>query len=355
MSVLEFTGMHHGTLFLPKATLPDCWCSILEESEYRKYLRKREMKVEDVENAVTTVKELEANLKANGKTFESATVSDLKQYISSSISDGSNTEDRIIALTRYFWMTKRNDLYTYFVGIVGGRGVYTSIGERLGKLEGEAKRGEVFDGFKPPPLGSPPKAYPACTKELLSRLSASLPPEEVKKVLAGNHHRIPAEGFAEMKKRYENAETMEAFLAGEHQHLIAELENAMKAGRLWYEQTITPEVVEYVKKDQTIQNGMLVGDRVLKSKIPFAPDKWLAEKDPKMRRYYSCHCQLAREAILNDTSKPLGTFCYCSAGYEKFPLEVVLGVPLEVEVLENVLDGGERCRFAVKIPRDKIK
>jgi hypothetical protein len=327
----------------------------LEESEYRKYLQKRDMKVEAVEGAVVSVKELETHLKAEGRTFESATVDDLKRYVSTSISEGSNTEDRIIALARYFWMTKRNDLYTYFVGIIGGRGVYTSIGERLGKLEGDEKRGEVFDGFKPPPLGSPPEAYPVCTKELLGRLEANLPLEEVKKVLAGNHHRLPAEGFAEMKKRYENAATMEEFLEGEHRLLIGELEDAMKAGRLWYEQTITPEVVEYVRKDQTIQNGVLVGDRVMKSKIPFAPDKWLAEKDSKMRRYYSCHCQLARDAILNDSSKPLGTFCYCSAGYEKYPLEVVLGVPLEVEVLENVLDGGERCRFAVKIPKDKLK
>ena len=74
-----------------------------------------------------------------------------------------------------------------------------------------------------------------------------------------------------------------------------------------------------------------------------------------MRRYYACHCQLAREAILTGSERPLGTFCYCSAGYEKLPLEVVLRTPLEVEVLESVLTGGEKCRFAVKIPRDRLK
>ena len=87
----------------------------------------------------------------------------------------------------------------------------------------------------------------------------------------------------------------------------------------------------------------------------YDPDRWLKEKDPKMRRYYACHCQLAREAILNDVSEPLGTFCYCSAGYEKLPLEVILGVPLKVEVLESALAGGERCRFSIKIPKDKLK
>jgi hypothetical protein len=328
---------------------------VLEENEYRKYLRRREMKVEEVENAVAAVKELEERLLTDGKNFGSASLGELKDYISGLISAGLNTPDRILALARYFWLTKRNDFYSYFAAILGGRGVYESIGERLGELTGDEKRKEVFDGFKQPPLGSAPDTYPECTKVLLDRLSASLTSEDVKKTLAGNHHRIPVEGFAEMVKRWGSSKTMDEFLEGEHRRLVAELEDAMRSGRLWYEQVITPDVVEYVRGDQTIQNGVLMGDVVLKSKIPFAPDKWLKEKDSKMRRYYACHCQLARDAILNDTAKPLATFCYCSAGYEKLPLEVVLGVSLEVEVLESVLAGGERCRFAIKIPRDKLK
>jgi hypothetical protein len=327
----------------------------LEYNEYRKYLRKREMKVEAVEDAVSTVMEFETRLRVDGKDFESATLDDLKEYISGLILGRLNTEDRLLALSRYFWLTKRNDFYSHFAAILGGRGVYESIGERLREVAGEEKYNEVFNGFSQPPLGSPPDAYPACTKELVDRLGTSLTPEQVKAALAGNHHRIPQGHFADMIKRWEKAATMKEFLEGEHEHLVAELEETMKAGRLWYEQVITPEVVEYVKNDQTIQNGVLVGDVVLKSKIPFAPDKWLREKDPKIRRYYACHCQLARDAILNDAAKPLSTFCYCSAGYEKLPLEVVLGVPLEVEVLENVLAGGEKCRFAIKIPKEKLK
>ncbi|MCX6654826.1 MAG: hypothetical protein NTY03_06855 [Candidatus Bathyarchaeota archaeon] len=327
----------------------------MEENEYRKYLRKREMKVEAVEDAVVAVKEFEKWLGSGGKTFMSASLEDLKMYIAGLVSGGLNTHDRLLALSRYFWLTKRNDFYSYFAAILGGRGVYNSIGDRLTEVAGEEKRSEVFDGFDEPPLGTAPDAFPACTKELLDRLNAFLTPEDVKKVLAGNHHRIPLEVFAEKVKRWEASKTMEEFLAGEHKRLIAELEDASNSGRLWYEQVITPEVVEYVRGDQTIQNGILVGNVVLKSKIPFNPDKWLKEKDPKMRRYYACHCQLARDAILNDIAEPLSTFCYCSAGYEKLPLEVILGAPLEVEVLESVLAGGERCRFAVKIPKDKLK
>jgi len=327
----------------------------LEENEYRKYLRKRDMKVEAVENAVAAVKSFEEALEKRGKDLTSATLSDLKAHIDGLIKSGENSEEGLVALTRYFWLVKRNEFYAYFAAILGGRGVYDSIGEKLGAVAGEAKRKKVFKGFKQPPLGSTPDAYPACTKELLDRLGAELTPEQMKDVLAGNHHRIPAASYEGAKKRWEEAKSMDEFLKGEHQRLVDELEETMKSGRLWYEQVITPEVVEFVRGDRTIQNGIVKGNKVHKSKIPFDPDKWLREKDPKMKRYYACHCQLAREAILKGEEMPLGTFCYCSAGYEKYPLEVALGVPLKVEVLESVLSGGDRCRFAVTIPKEKMK
>ena len=60
-------------------------------------------------------------------------------------------------------------------------------------------------------------------------------------------------------------------------------------------------------------------------------------------------------AILNGVEGSLATFCYCSARFKKLPLEIFLRVPLEVEILESVLAGSERRRFAVKIPREKLK
>ncbi len=327
----------------------------MEEKTYREYLLTRGVKGTAAEDAVAAVKEFEHSLKAENKHLASASLEDLKTYIAGLVSSGGNTEGRLVALMRYFWLTKRNDLFTHFAAILGGRGVYESIGEKLERDVGKKERRKVFEGFIEPPLGSTPDTYPPCTKELLDRLGAVLTPEQVKYVLAGNHHRIPVAAFGDMVKRYEKASSIEEFLEGEHGRLVAELEETMKSGRLWYEQVITPEVVEYVRNDPTIQNGVVEGNVVIKSKIPFAPDRWLKEMDPKMRRYYACHCQLAREAILSGTETPLGTFCYCSAGYEKLPLEVVLGTPLEVEVLESVLMGGEKCRFAVKIPESKRK
>jgi hypothetical protein len=327
----------------------------MRETEFRRYLARRGFELAVLDESVMAISDLEKHLKHENKTLNSATQEDLRNYLDRLISEDRNTLDCLLAIARYFWLTKRDSLYTYLAQVIGGTDVYDSIGEKLGQIAGEKKRLEVFSGFTAPPLGSDPSSYPPCTKELLKRLSENLPPEKVIETLTGNHHRIPVELFADMKRRWESSRNLRMFLEREHGFLVEELEKAMKSGRLWYEQEITPEVVEFVKSDQTIQNGVLQGNTVIKSKIPFAPVKWLHEKDLKMRRYYSCHCSLARDAILADTSKPLAIFCHCSAGYEKLPLEVALGVPLEVEVLENVLDGGNRCRFAIKIPEQFLQ
>jgi hypothetical protein len=129
----------------------------------------------------------------------------------------------------------------------------------------------------------------------------------------------------------------------------------MAEGRLWYEQEITPETVEYVRGNQEVLSGIRRGDRIYTTKSPYAPGQYLAETDPLMKRYYMCHCPLARASILSGEPEISPTWCYCSGGYEKLKFDVVFGEPVEVEVLESALAGDPRCRFAVKIPEGKLK
>ena len=86
------------------------------------------------------------------------------------------------------------------------------------------------------------------------------------------------------------------------------------------------------------------------TKIPFAPQAYLDAKDPLMKRYYACHCPVARESILATGEGVPPVFCYCSGGFEKMPFDVVFGEPVEIKVLESVLAGDLRCRFAITIP-----
>ena len=161
--------------------------------EFREYLWTREQGEAQIEKAVEAVRDFEGEL--GDKTVESATLDDLRGYLACLVSRGENSLDRLVALSRYFYATDRNDLYIYFTAVLGGRTVLPSISERLESLVDEETMKRIFDGVGMIPLGSPPEDVPYVTQRLMERLMEELPPEVCRRVLAGNHHRIPLEAL----------------------------------------------------------------------------------------------------------------------------------------------------------------
>ena len=189
-------------------------------------------------------------------------------------------------------------------------------------------------------------------------MMGALPDELWKKALAGNHHRIPLEAFAEDRRRFLELEDIRAYLRDKHERSVEVLEKHARDGSLWFEQRITPRVVEFVRANQEILSGVLEGDRIYITKIPYDPDRYLAETDPLMKRYHACHCSLAflqhppqrPDRILRDGPDVPMDLCYCSAGYAKVRFDVAFDREHDVEVLESALGGSDRCRFAIALP-----
>jgi len=325
------------------------------EKEFRDYMKERGLGDEEAESAVKTVLGFEGHLKSMGKSLKSASVGDLKGYISMLMREGRSSFEGLLALARYVRLIKRNDLFVYIASIVGARNVLPSISERLAAIAGEEVRRRVFDGVEELPPGSPPEAFPPVTERLMERLEAELPPETCRRVLAGNHHGVPREGFKEQREMYLRSGNIDEVLKEIHDRAVAELEEHMAEGKIWYEQKITPRVVEFVRNNQELLAGVHEGDKIYMTKIPYAPDDYLRETDPLMRRYYACHCPLARAAILRGDAEISPTWCYCSGGFEKLQFDVIFDEDLEVKVLESALAGDDRCRFAVKIPKVKLR
>jgi hypothetical protein len=329
--------------------------NVLRETGFRKYLQKRKQSAKDIDSSVKAVKDFEEYLKKKKSTLESASLDALKEYLSQLIKEGKNSEDTLVAIARYCYYIKKNDLYLYFTSILGATNVLPDIGERLCTMAGEEIRQKVYQGIQFPPLGAPQDDYPELTKKILDRMEAELSLAKCKDILTWNYHKVPTAAFKEAKKRFEKSNSIDEYLKDEHRRLIDELETCMKKGRLWFEQEITPEVLEFVKNNQEINTGIRRGDRIFKTKIPYAPKQFLKEKDPTMQKYYACHCQLVRTAIRKGKPKISPTFCYCSAGYAKLHFDVIFDENVEVEVLENLLKGDSCCRFSIKIPKGKMK
>jgi hypothetical protein len=328
---------------------------MFREKGFRKRLKERKLSEKEIDFAVNAAREFLEYFEKKKVSLRAAGLGELKEYLSFLIDGGKNSMDRLLAIARYCYFAKKNDYYVYFTSILNGREILPLIGKKLVDVAGEETRSRIFDRFELPPLGSPPDDYPMLTKMIVDRLEAELPAATCREVLTGNYHEIPAEAFKDKKERFDKAKSIDEYLKGEHKRLVTELTECMKKGRIWYEQQITPEVVEFVKRNPEIQNGVRRGDKIYVTKIPYAPSDYLKEKDPTLKRYYACHCPLARTAIRDGTPEIPSVFCYCSGGFEKFAFDTIFGQTTEVELLESVLKGDTRCRFAITIPKGKMK
>jgi hypothetical protein len=115
---------------------------------------------------------------------------------------------------------------------------------------------------------------------------------------------------------------------------------------------VTDEVLSYICSQPEMGGGARVGSIIYKTKIPFLTKQYLAESDPTLKRYF--YYPWVREAVKSgENVAPI--FCNCSARFHKKPWEGALGEKVDVDVLESVLQGDDRCRFAIHLPEVIVK
>ncbi len=304
--------------------------------------------------AVLAVIRLEDVLAGEGNTLEEASADRIRLYIESLSADRDPSADDLLAMARYFYLTGRPEIYQFFTTLFGGAGVLESIRERAEKLEGHDTAERLFQGVTVKPAGTSPEHLPPCASALTDNLMNILPPERYRRILAGNHHRIPESSFDKEREYLQRADSIDAYLKDRHVRMVDELQDHCNKNKIWYEQLITQEVVDFVSENQEILSAVRRGDALYITKIPYDPAQWLIEKDPEKKRYLACHCPFAREAVRKGEGSPPADWCYCSCGFEKWMFDNLFGMDLEVELLESVLLGNDKCRFAVRIQSASI-
>jgi hypothetical protein len=202
----------------------------LKEKLYADYLRARKMSEEAIAHAVEYVKSLEGRLKARGRSLGSATVDDLDRYVSQIMASGENTVDRLVAVQRYLNLIGRREEAVHLYFLLSARLIYASISERLAELAGPVARDRVFSRVHVPPVGAPPDEFPSATRQLMDSLAEELTPEVYRRVLAGNHHRVPAEAFARHREWLAEAGSIDGFLKRAHDEAVAEITRHMEEG-----------------------------------------------------------------------------------------------------------------------------
>lgn len=321
------------------------------EKEFRCLLQGRGLAKEGIEKSVKNASEYTAFLESRRVSVDESSVDDVKKYIKKLMENGRNTLDRVDSVCMYANAAGKIDQYLYLAELVGGAPLYASYLERTKEIAGNESAERVFAKFELPPIGRTAEDFPYYTREMLRRMKEALTEEQRIKILAGNHHNRSPRAFDEKKKLYEESRDLDDFLRRDHEHTVQLLEEHMRDGRLWYRKKVDQAFLDYIRSDQERLSARRKGDILYVKQIPYEFEEYIAETDPRRRRFSFCHCHLARRSILEGDPIP-GEFCHCSGGYLKQPYDHIFGEELEVRVLNSALLGDDECRFAIKLPEN---
>jgi hypothetical protein len=314
----------------------------MDELILRKFYEKNHLN-DHIEGAVSFLNQIERDLFVLDGISKSQ-VDELGQYL---IDAKLNHVQNYLILMRYFKAIKDETTYIYLTQFTGGIGVFESILNRLKRVNNEVHQ-LISSQMTMPVLGLSPKALTNYTHQLMAYLKENLDLDQERKVLTGNNHQLPETTQINEKIAYENADSFQAYLKERHQRKIKELETYMATNQIWFEQKITQEVIDYVESNQEILSGRLEGNQLYITKIPYDTVGFLNAHDLKDKQYYACHCPFARESIYQN-QKVNQTFCYCSAGFAKFPFEVILGQKLDIKVIASAIGQDDYCRFVIDL------
>lgn len=319
----------------------------MDKQGFTDFLVGRKQTPEQIEAAMQMV---ERFFDFQSKHQQLTTTEQVWQFSKELINTAENSYESYLALGRYGLFAKDDTLFVPILELLDGEESMDNLHKKLGELYDEAVQAEIFQDFGVPPLGTPTNEKPKYTTAVIKRLTEKFGEEGCKDLIKDSLRTLPDEGYLDAKKLFQESTSVNDYLDKEGERFLNHLESLMKEDKLFFAQRITPDVLSYLKEHPEIYRGEWDGSIVYETKIPFLTEQYIQEQDPEKRRYYYCHCPWARESLIRDDITVPESFCNCSAGFHKKKWEVIFGQPLKTEVLESILKGDERCRFAIHLP-----
>jgi hypothetical protein len=212
----------------------------------------------------------------------------------------------------------------------------------LERVAGTEVRDAVMAGSEDLSSQTPSDEVITWTQGAMERVDALLEEADRRTVLTGCACQYPRAALAELRRTCEETDDVDLV----HRGLLEQFESLLR-DTLQLEE----DQVEDVVRRGWGSAGVKAGHTVTATKIPKSGylAEYLREDDPERRRQLYCHCPRVRD-VLKSSATISPTYCYCGAGFYKGIWEEILQEPVEVELLNSVLQGDEVCRFAVHLP-----
>jgi hypothetical protein len=284
-----------------------------------------------------------------------ATLADARVFIARLLEQAQDSYENILALARYGRFLHNDGVFLAGLELLDGGEVMQNLFDRLAGKVGEAQRDAVFAGVPLPTWGTPSLERAQRMAVVIKRMEVLLDEAVVKDILSPCLRDLPEEGYLAERGKFTEAGDIDTYLERRRQEFVVQLEQIKAQDGLYFNQKITQDVIDFVRANPEVAQGVREGDILYVTKIPYLAHEYLNTDDPILKRYCYCHCPWAREPLKEGKSLVSPTFCQCSAGFVKKQWEVLFNQTLAVDVLASALQGDLRCRFAIHLPAQALR
>ena len=207
---------------------------------------------------------------------------------------------------------------------------------------GEQTRKEVMEGSEALSSQSNWQKVVGWSKGAMQRLDALVDEATRRQIMTGCACQYPKSALQEVRRAYAQSGDVDLALQILQEQFVSLLKDSLG---------LSDELIEDIVSRGWGSAGVREGDTINATKIPKSGKlaEYMQETDPEKKRQLYCHCPRVRDALKTGEIISL-TYCYCGAGFYKGIWEEILQQTVQVEVLESVLDGGEVCKIAVRLP-----
>jgi len=213
----------------------------------------------------------------------------------------------------------------------------------LDQIMDPKERDRILDGGNILTMESPTLDKVVWTCEMIDRMGEFTTEESIQDIFTDCHCPYPSEDLLDVKMSYRLFGDIDQALSMLQEKFVAFLREIIE---------LDETLVQKVVSNSWGLAGVREGNRIIATKIPksgYLEDYFEAE-DPVEKRKLYCHCPRVRDAVGEEPQLPQ-TYCYCGAGFYKAIWEIILGEPVQVDVLESVMAGGDVCKIAIHLPK----
>jgi len=211
----------------------------------------------------------------------------------------------------------------------------------LAETVGEKIRKKVLEGSEELLASVNQQEMIEWTRKAMNRLDALVDEKNRRKIMTGCACHFPEQRLLPLRAKYEETKNVDTVQRMLREMFRSDLKNELK---------LDDELIERILGWGWGVAGVREGDTIVATKLPFELKECLKATDPREKRHHCCHCPRIRRAIRSSGPKISKTYCYCGAGFYKDIWEKILKQPVEVEVLETVLEGDDVCKIAIRLP-----